>query len=237
VTRQFQRAWRWLGCCLALLLTPMAQGARPLVTDDARIVDPKACQIESWVKRSAHTTELWALPACNALGNLEMTAGGAQMFRDSVGAASTTVLVQGKTLLKPVQANDWGIGLAAGLLRAPDQHRDALDRYFYVPISIAWRDEQFVLHTNLGATRLAALRQTRWTWGIGSETRLSERTLLIAEAYGQEREPASVQAGLRHWVQANRIQIDATVGDRVGSGHRAPWVTIGLRLLSAPFLP
>jgi hypothetical protein len=236
MSREFQRDCRWVGCGLALILSPMAHGARPLITDDARIVDPKACQIESWVKHSAHVTELWALPACNALGNLEMTAGGAQGWREAAGTR-TGVLVQGKTLLRPLQANDWGIGLAAGVLRPPDQPRDALDRYVYVPISIAWPDEQFVLHTNLGAARLAAIRQTRWTWGIGSETRLGERTLLIAEAYGQERESANFQAGLRHWVQPNRIQIDATVGDRVGSGQRAPWITVGLRLLSTPFLP
>ena len=29
-----------------------AEAARPMLTDDARIVDPKSCQLESWVRDS-----------------------------------------------------------------------------------------------------------------------------------------------------------------------------------------
>jgi hypothetical protein len=56
---------------------PTAHAARPMITDDARIVDTKSCQIESWVKKSHDSTEYWALPACNFTGNLELTFGGA----------------------------------------------------------------------------------------------------------------------------------------------------------------
>jgi hypothetical protein len=48
-----------------------AEAARPMLTDDARIVDPKSCQLESWVRDSKHVTEYWALPACNVGENLE----------------------------------------------------------------------------------------------------------------------------------------------------------------------
>ena len=34
-----------------------AEAARPMLTDDARIVDPKSCQLESWVRDSKHVTE------------------------------------------------------------------------------------------------------------------------------------------------------------------------------------
>jgi hypothetical protein len=47
-----------------------------MLTDDARIVDPKSCQLESWVRDSKHVTEYWALPACNVGENLELTIGG-----------------------------------------------------------------------------------------------------------------------------------------------------------------
>ncbi len=52
-----------------------AEAARPMLTDDARIVDPKSCQLESWVRDSKHVTEYWALPACNVGENLEVTIG------------------------------------------------------------------------------------------------------------------------------------------------------------------
>jgi hypothetical protein len=49
----------------------VANATHPLVTDDARIVDPKSCQVESW-----------ALPACNFTSNLELAAGAARIRPD-----------------------------------------------------------------------------------------------------------------------------------------------------------
>lgn len=40
-----------------------------MITDDARTVDAKACQVETWVKFNRDSTEYWALPACNFTGN------------------------------------------------------------------------------------------------------------------------------------------------------------------------
>ena len=64
---------------ISLLLTqPTAFAARPMITDDARTVDAKACQVESWVRTNHGSREYWALPACNLTGNLELTFGGAR---------------------------------------------------------------------------------------------------------------------------------------------------------------
>ena len=60
---------------LGLNIFDVAQAARPMLTDDARIVDPKSCQLESWVRDSKHMTEYWALPACNVAENTELTIG------------------------------------------------------------------------------------------------------------------------------------------------------------------
>ena len=63
---------------LALCAAPwLAHAARPMNTDDARLVDDKSCQVESWAKRIDGHTEFWAQPACNFTGNLELTVGGA----------------------------------------------------------------------------------------------------------------------------------------------------------------
>ena len=48
----------------ALAMPFAAQAARPLVTDDARIVDPKACQLETWTRFNRGSTEHWVQPAC-----------------------------------------------------------------------------------------------------------------------------------------------------------------------------
>jgi hypothetical protein len=61
---------------------PQAQAARPMVTDDACIVDAKACQLESRVKSNHGSAEYWAQPACNFTGNLEVTLGGARFHEE-----------------------------------------------------------------------------------------------------------------------------------------------------------
>ncbi len=67
---------------LVILLTLFSMGsafaARPMITDDARIIDPQSCQLESWGKVSKNTEEYWALPACNPFGFFELTLGGSK---------------------------------------------------------------------------------------------------------------------------------------------------------------
>jgi len=214
----------------------LAQAARPMITDDARITDSKACQLESWVKRNRDSTEYWALPACNFTGNLELTLGGAVTHDDS-GAHTSDIVMQGKTLLRPLETNGWGMALSFGMDRHPDMERSGRDWYANVPISFSLRDDQFILHTNIGWLREQESRDNRLTWGLGSETQLTEKTWLIAETFGQDRGAASYQFGLRHWLLVDRIQIDTTYGSHVGNHSSGQWISLGLRLLAPPFLP
>ena len=45
------------------------------------------------------------------------------------------------------------------------------------------------------------------------------------------------QLGLRAWIVPDRVQVDATVGHQGGPDRAGTWASIGLRLLSLPFLP
>lgn len=217
-------------------IVPQVQAARPMITDDARIVDAKACQLESWVKKNPDSTEIWALPACNFTGNLELTLGGA-LTREDGQTRTTDAQAQGKTLFKTMEPNGWGIGLAAGTVRHPPAN--SRDWYAYVPTSFSFRNDAVVVHTNLGWLREGETRRNHLTWGLGTEAQLAERTWLIAETFGQNQGKPFHQLGLRYWLVPNSIQLDATYGNRNrnggGSGER--WFSIGLRLLSVPFLP
>lgn len=221
------------------LAATAAQAARPMITDDARIGDAKACQVETWVKKNRDSTEYWALPACNFTGNLEVTLGGA-LGKDDAGTRTTDVVLQGKTLFKTLEPNGWSWGLAFGNVRHPAIHTDANllgDLYAYIPASFSFRDDRFVLHTNLGWLREKAEMKHRPTWGIGSETQLAEHTWLIAEGFGQDQGKPFYQVGFRHWLVPNHVQIDTTYGNRAGHSTEERWFSIGLRLLSVPFLP
>jgi hypothetical protein len=124
--------------------------------------------------------------------------------------------------------------------RIPNIHTDHSmlgNFYTYVPASFLFRDDRFVLHTNLGWLREKEPRQNRMTWGIGSETQLGRRTWLIAEVFGQDRGRPHYQAGFRYWLKLDRIQIDATYGNQFGTSTEDRLFSTGLRLLSSAFLP
>jgi hypothetical protein len=221
---------------LALLIPAVAHPARPMITDDARTVDAKTCQVEAWSRSNRGSRELWALPACNFSGNLELTFGGA-VTREFGGSSTSDVILQGKTLLRPLESNGYGLGLAVGYGAHPADHqgRNLGDPYFYLPASFSFADDRVVLHLNGGARHLRG-EQIRATWGIGSETLVAPGAYLIAETFGESRGNASWQAGLRLWLVPNRVQVDATLGDQYGNKTGARWFSVGLRLISPPFL-
>lgn len=221
---------------LLCLFVPCAQAARPMITDDARITDAKSCQLESWTRNNQNSTEYWALPACNFTANLELTAGGA-ITRDDQGTSMTDVVLQGKTVFKAMEPNGWGIGLTVGTARHGHVSDTGRDWYATVPTSFSFNDDRFVLHTNLGWLREQATTRNRLTWGIGSETELNKKTWLIAETFGQNQGKPNYQVGLRRWLVPGRVQIDATYGNRFGRSSDERWFSIGLRMLSVPFLP
>lgn len=220
---------------LGLGLSAEVRAARPLNTDDARIVDANACQVESWVRRNRDSTEYWALPGCNFTGNLELTAGGARSG-DATGTHSTRMVLQGKTILKPLEKNGWGLGFGAGTVRRMEGSAGGRDWYAYVPASFSFADDRWVVHTNVGWLREQETRRDLATWGLGVERELAPATWLIAETFGQSHDKAQFQLGLRQWIVPGHVQVDATYGNRFGGGGGERWFSIGLRLLSVPFL-
>ncbi len=210
-----------------------------MITDDARVVDPKACQVETWMRRNQGSTERWALPACNPTGNAEITLGGG-LTTEGGETHATDVQLQVKTLFRKLETNDWGIGLAVGRLRHPgiEPRRDlAGDLYGYVPISVSMAGDAVVWHGNVGALRARDESRHRVTWGLGAEIRVNSSLFLIPEVFSQAAGRPSFQAGIRYWVVPGHVQIDTTFGDRLPGGNRSRWFSVGLRLISVPFLP
>ncbi|MCB5191615.1 hypothetical protein LG198_12830 [Methylobacillus arboreus] len=220
---------------LPALLPSVALAARPMITDDARVVDPQSCQLESWAKRNRDSTEYWALPGCSPTENLELTLGGA-MTREDRASQNTDLMMQAKALFKPLETNGYGYGLVLGYAQHPrlDNNSSMVgSTYAYMPVSASFFSDKLILHTNLGALHDKEKRRTDLTWGLGSEIPLSNTVELIAETYGDHRSRPYYQAGVRYWVVRDRIQIDTTYGNRMHNSEDR-WFSIGLRLLSAP---
>ena len=209
-----------------VLAVPAAHAARPFVTDDARVVDKGGCQIETFVKRQHKfdETEFWFLPACNPWG-AELTAGHIRVDSTPFGDSTTTVL-QGKILLKPLETNGSGFALSLGVLAG-----SVTSPYFNGIGSFSFADDRVVLHTNLGGVYDGATDRTRGTWGVGAEVLLiAPRLYGIAESYGATHEKPTVHTGLRIWIVPNRVQVDTTVGLQHSSPERR-FATLGLRIL------
>jgi hypothetical protein len=202
--------------------------ARPFFTDDARIVERGGCQIETFYKqqRAYNGSEFWFLPACNPFG-VELTAGANRIEDEH------SLVLQGKTLLKPLETNGSGYALSVGTFRVnPAEGRDVWSPYVNGIGSFSFMDDRAVIHTNLGMIRDRIADMTRPTWGVGLEALLiAPRLYGILETFGQRADKPTRHAGLRFWIVPNRVQVDSTVGDDHGTDPRHRFYSIGLRLL------
>ncbi len=210
-----------------------------MITDDARVVDPRTCQLESWVHSSPSSVELWALPACSLGERTELTVGGA-IGRGGEPARSSDALVQLKHLFRPFDERGWAAGIALGqTVRSEPGRRSGLpgDAFATLLLSAASRDEAFAVHLNLGWLHQRERHRDRGTWGLGFEAQLAPSWILIGERFGDGSGRPWWQLGVRHWLVPGRVQVDATAGDRWGGPGGERWISVGIRLLSPPLLP
>jgi hypothetical protein len=76
------------------------------------------------------------------------------------------------------------------------------------------------------------------TWGVGSEMALTERTGFTSEIYRQDIGKPYFQFGIRHQLVPNRLQINATYGDRLsGVGNVDRFFSVGIVLMVDALMP
>jgi len=212
---------------LMVISGPWAHAARPFITDDARVVDRGGCQIETFYKeqRKYSGSEFWFMPACNPFG-LELTAGGNRIEGEK------SLVLQGKTLLNPLETNGTGFALTLGTFYSnPQAGSNFWSPYLNGIASFSFLDDRAVVHTNLGAIRDRDVDRDRVTWGIGLEALLvAPRLYAILESFGQSYDKPTLHGGLRYWIVPNKVQVDSTVGSQNGDPPQR-FYTVGLRLL------
>jgi len=218
---------------IALAATAAAAHAgRPLDTEDATILDEGWCQLDSWVFGSRSTNRYWLVPACNPFGNLELQVGYAREQPDDA-RGHNDYLLQAKTLLKPLEANGWGIGLAGAAAR----YGGSADRTWgYTALLIVSRslaDDRVRLHGNAGALYTQRTRRTSGLWGIAGEFDATERVTVLGEVVGVSGEGRLAQVGGRIWLVPERVSLDGTVGRSDISGPAHTVFSLGI-YLAAP---
>jgi len=213
-------------CVLAL----SAEAGRPLVTDDAGIVEARACQLETWLQSEGGARTAWILPACNPGGNLEITLGAA-LPAGGHTPGQRSQLLQFKTLLWPGGETEWRTGLAFGLQRL-DRGAVSHEAYAYLVASRAIAGDHTLLHLNLGALHRGATRAHALTWALALDRQVHERLWISLESFGENRARAHYQIAARHALVPERLQLDASLGGHFGGGARV--LSLGLVLVTDP---
>ena len=216
-----------------------AFAGRPLTTDDAAILDPKACQVEAWIDRATHTTTGWFVPSCNFGGNVEWQVGFARTRADGESRFTETY-AQAKTILRPMtDAEPWSVGLTAGVTRRPQNvnYTGWHHPYVIVPFSQVLCRTPFTFHAQLGWARDREQRRDLTLWGAAVEAAVSERTVLLAETFGENSRKPWVRLGGRWTVVPNRLDVDLTWLGRAGGRSEERLVSIGVTVQSGAILP
>ena len=216
---------------LWLFAQESAMAARPFVTDDARLTNAGQCQLESWSRRYRNSTEFWALPACNLSGNSEVSLGTGAAY-DLQGVRSQDYILQGKTLVRKLETDDWGWGLAFGHVMHPaiNPGPNLLgNTYAYIPISRSFKHDDIIVHANVGWLRDKASGDHKMTWGLGSELKLAPRLMGIVEAFGDHTSSPYFQTGVRYAIKPELFQVDLTVGRQQHDAGENRWLSFGIR--------
>lgn len=230
------------GLVVVILTGVDSVAAQQYVVDDAVIVVPRSCQAEMWHGERAS----WILPACQILPNLEITLGAGFVNGDG-SDREPEYAVEGKTILREMAPDAWGVALVMGLGPNPSADVDERvfgDIYLFVPASRVVLDGGLVVHGNLGWRwdrkgpqangRPPNGRSHHLTWGLRGDIPINPRFSFLVEGYGEDRERPSVQMGFRiHFAEAG-MEMDTSWGrSSTGSGD-GPGFTIGLSLTSGP---
>ena len=215
-----------------------AYAAGGMNVDDAQILDADTCQLESWAKFNRTGTERWVSPACSPNEHVEFSWAGSWQ-RDLRGNYMAASQFQGKTVLRELSSDVTAIGMLAGAERITEGMTDSdsarqADWNYYAKLltTTSFRDDDILLHTNLGVSQSKENHTTSLTWGVGNETRLFGKSTFIAEVFGENKGRPSYQAGVRHTLIPEQLELDLTYGNRFGRDTQEAFVVLGLRFIA-----
>jgi hypothetical protein len=220
---------------ILLALAHVAHAASPFVTDDVSVLDRGACQLEVWQQNNRDSRDLWVVPACSPIDRLEVSFGGSRTTED--GATRTTNLaLQAKYVVRDVNVDSWGWGWVAGGVWHPDQENGRFpgDPYALLMAGASFNDDSLRLNVNLGGLHERETGRNLFTWGFLAEQSLAARFKVIGEVFGTQYNRPFYQAGARASLIPDRLELDATVGNRFGRSSDERWWTISIRIITDP---
>jgi hypothetical protein len=222
----------WLVFCL---LTPDSFAGRPLTTEDAAVLEDKACQLETWVDRARDATAAWLVPACNFGLGIEWQAGFAREWSEG-SSRLPEAYAQAKGLFRDVsERSPWSAGWVVGVVRRPqnEAHRGWENPYALLPVS--WSAGDFNFHVQPGWARDREANRDVTLWGVAVE-HATKPLDLVAEVFGQNSEKPFARVGLRYTPIPEYLDIDFSYVARIGGTRDARVVSIGFAWYGPPIL-
>lgn len=217
---------------LLAALTTTAQAGRPLQTEDAGVLDAGDCELELVGSRERAGGDTPTVRGVGAqLGCGIGLSSQAALFAGRAKAAderADTVALVGKTALRPLTDTQAGIVIAWAVgaernVGSLKHETTELKAVLTQPLA------HWLLHANLGWARSQSARQDTTQWSVAAERTGLGPFDAMAEVFGDDRDDAWLNAGLRWTAIAERLFIDGSYGVQMNA-DRARRVTIGLKL-------
>lgn len=231
------RAFVFAALLGAAVAAPWSRAAGPFVVEDAGILEPGACQLETWARWPRGGHDYWVLPACNPWGRVEYQTGYAQA-RDG-STRTDLVQLQAKAVVLPLDASPVGVRVLAFAQPQRENTPGAPWRTewgFVVPVTVPLVPDALSLNLNGAILHGGAPSKTTGAWGASLEWRPGERWNLVAEAFRLLEPRPLYQVGAFYAVVPERFELVATYGNRFGNGSAERWVSFGIQLYTEPFL-
>lgn len=223
------------GMCVA---AGTARAGRPLVTDDADVLDAHACEWESYAARlrDGATATAWqtamtcGLPAALQLsGTYGRSRSGADHV-DTVGLGGKLQLMgaDSEAVDGTSDGNRTRIAVSANLnaLRVGNAGFELQDQNLNL-IASRSLSESWTLHLNLGWDYSRAARRSSTLWATAIEAAIGGNVDIVGEWYGDDRSPPWLGTGLR-WSPVPSASFNASYGVRRG-GETARLATLGCK--------
>jgi len=213
---------------VVLMHTSTAWAGRPLVTEDAGVIDTGNCEIESYIARynRPYVNLRWMQLGCGIGLNTQISAGaGRETTRPE---PATIAAASGKTSLRKLTAEQAGLAIAYSVLAG--NHVDHM-RHESTEIKAALTvpRQQWLLHANIGWLRSSS-STTKTTWALALERCNAIGPVdLMGEIFGDDRGAPTAQIAARWTVIPGRLFLDSSWGAQFNSA-KSQQASIGLKI-------
>jgi hypothetical protein len=216
---------------LLVSVCTLACAGRPLVTEDAAVIEKAACEVESFAARttergspSVRGTSLQL--ACGIVGHTQLALASATAR--SGGESERSWTFAGKTAVAESSLGAWALawGLAAVQPAGTSLKHETsfVNGVLTMPLN-----DSLKLHANLGWSRSQSDRQSRTGWSLALERNAAAGIDVMGETFANDRDKSPwIQFGLRWAAVQDRLFLDASWG-RQTSSSRPTLLTVGLK--------